>query len=179
MDIVNAAVEPDLAAAHNVRSVPWCRIGEFELHGTFALEELAHWTELAAAGSGWATYCAYLLENHRLTEAVELIRKRPSTFAGLLGLLADSDTDLGLRIGVSAVVEELAGDPILAATVPEIEQLTLSESSQTRADACHFLGICGDPRAIPAVRRLLDDETAAVREIAMETLAVLGQSGHG
>ena len=177
LDIVNVAAEPDLATGHNVRSVPWCRIGEFELHGIFAFEELANWAELAAAGSGWGAYCAYLLENHRLSEAVERIRKRPSSFAEFLGLLADSATNLGVRIGISAFVEELAGSPILAAAVPEIEQLTLSESSQTRADACHFLGICGDPRAIPAVRRLLDDETAAVREIAVDTLAVLGERG--
>jgi HEAT repeat protein len=59
---------------------------------------------------------------------------------------------------------------------PQLEQLTLSDSAQTRADACHFLGLAGDPRAIPAVRRLLDDEQHDVREIAVETLALLGEA---
>jgi HEAT repeat protein len=84
---------------------------------------------------------------------------------------------MGARIGVSAVVEELAGSEPLRAALPQLEQLTLSDSPQTRADACHFLGLAGDPRAVSAARRLLDDDQPDVREIAMETLSMLGETG--
>ena len=80
---------------------------------------------------------------------------------------------MGVRIGISAVFEELQGTELLADLAPALEPLTLAESAQTRADACHFLGLAGNLVAVPAVERLLDDEDAAVREIAVETLALL------
>ena len=82
---------------------------------------------------------------------------------------------MSTRIGISAVIEELPGSAALIDVIPQLEQLTLSAMAQTRADACHFLGLSGDPRAVTAVKRLLDDEHPDVREIAVETLALLGE----
>ena len=83
---------------------------------------------------------------------------------------------MATRVAISAVVEELSGTRALEAAVPDLEQLTLSELAQTRADACHFLGLSGNRQALPAVRRLLEDEHPDVREIALETLAILGET---
>jgi HEAT repeat protein len=82
---------------------------------------------------------------------------------------------LSTRIGISAVMEELQGTKALSDLLPQLEQLTLSGLAQTRADACHFLGLSGDRRAVPIARRLIDDEDPEVREIAGETLALLGE----
>jgi HEAT repeat protein len=175
LEVINASVEPELAARHGVRAVPWTRIGSFDLTGALTPSELADWVELAASGEGWSAYYAHLLENRRLEEVEQRIRERPSTLVDLIGLLAEEDIPMSTRIGVSAVVEELHGTRALAAAVPELEQLTLSASPQTRGDACHFLGLAGERRAIPAVRRLLEDDQPDVREIAIETLALLGE----
>lgn len=174
LEAVNVAAEPELAAAHGVRSVPWVRIGPFELIGAFSPAELADWVEHAASGTGWASYFAHLIEGRRLAAVTRQVEDAPRRLSDLLSLLQHDATPLDVRIGVSAVVEELADTPVLAAVVPELEQLTLSASAQTRGDACHFLGLTGDAQVIPAVRRLLDDEQPDVREIAAETLALLG-----
>ena len=157
-----------------MRSVPWTRIGPFELVGSIPADELEDWAERAAAGSGWAAYYAHLLENRRLEEAVRLLRTNPAGLLDLLALVGAEETPMALRIGIGALVEDLAGEPALRAAVPALVQLTLSDNPQARADACHFLSLAGDPQAIPAVRRLLDDERPDVREIAAETLALLG-----
>lgn len=175
LEVINLSVAPALAREHGVRSVPWVRIGPFDLAGALSPEDLADWVDYAAAGEGWSVYYAHLLENRRLDEVVRRIRDRPATLADLLNLLGSDETPMATRIGISAVVEELAGAPALHAAVPELEQLTLSGSAQTRADACHFLGLSGDRRALPSVRRLLQDEQADVREIALETLALLAE----
>ncbi|MEA3278752.1 MAG: HEAT repeat domain-containing protein [Pseudomonadota bacterium] len=177
LEVVNLTVEPKLGQRHDVGTVPWTRIGPFELYGALSPNELSDWVDYAAAGEGWSAYYAHLLENRRLDEVVERIRACPSTLVDLLNLLTSEETSMATRIGISAVMEELPDSKALADAVPELEQLTLSESAQTRADACHFLGLTGDRRAVPAVRRLLDDEQADVREIAMETLAILGEDG--
>ncbi|MCU0834521.1 MAG: HEAT repeat domain-containing protein [Chromatiaceae bacterium] len=178
LEAVNVTAEPELASAHGVRSVPWLRIGPFELIGALSPAELAEWVEHAASGTGWASYFTHLIEGRRLDAVIRQVEDVPGRLRDLLSLLQDESTPLDVRIGVSAVVEELADTSVLAAVVPELEQLTLSASAQTRGDACHFLGLTGDAQAIPAVRRLLDDEQADVREIAAETLALLG-AGRG
>jgi HEAT repeats len=173
LEVVNLSVAGPVTG-DVVRSVPWMRIGPFELVGSIPAAELADWVERAATGEGWAAYYAHLLEHRRLDEVERLVHERPGTLIDLLDLLGDTGTPMALRIGIGALLEGLAGGPILAAAVPLLAQLTLSDLPQTRADACHFLGLAGDPQAIPAVRRLLDDEQPDVREIAGETLALLG-----
>jgi hypothetical protein len=172
--IVNLTAGPRPAEGDSVRSVPWTRIGPFELVGSIPADELEDWAERAATGSGWAAYYAHLLENRRLEEAVRLLRTSPAGLLDLLALVGGGDTPMALRIGIGALVEDLAGEPALRSAVPALVQLTLSDNPQARADACHFLGLAGDPRAVPAVRPLLDDERPDVREIAAETLALLG-----
>jgi hypothetical protein len=180
LEVVNLSVA-DPAPSDAVRSVPWMRIGPFELVGAIAAGELADWAERAATGEGWAAYYAHLLEQRRLSEVERLVHERPATLIDLLALLGDAGTPMALRIGIGALLEGLAGGPILAGAVPVLVQLTLSDLPQTRADACHYLGLARDPQAIAAVRRLLDDEQADVREIAAETLALLGadEPDHG
>ena len=175
LEVVNLSVTRP-AAGDAVRSVPWTRIGPFELAGALPASDLADWVQRAAAGEGWAAYYAHLLEQRRLDEVERLVHQRPGTLTDLLDLLGHADTPMALRIGIGALLEGLAGGPILAAAVPVLVQLTLSDLPQTRADACHFLGLAGDPLAIPAVRRLLGDEHVDVREIADETLVLLGAS---
>jgi thiol-disulfide isomerase/thioredoxin len=179
LEVINLSTDPERARQHGLRTVPWTRIGPFELTGALSHSELADWVDYATAGGGWAAYYAHLLENRRLEEVVRRIRGCPSTLSDLLNLLTDDETSMSTRIAISAVMEELPGTRVLERVVPELEQLTLSDSAQTRADACHFLGLTGDPRAVPAVRRLLDDEQPDVREIALETLAMLGEAGEG
>jgi hypothetical protein len=177
VEVINVAVDPDAAADTGVRSVPWTRIGPFDLIGSLSGAEIAEWVDYARAGEGWAAYYIHLLENRRLEEVVRRVEASPATLSNLLGVLDDA-TSMAIRIGISAVVEGLAGSAPLRAVLPQLEQLTLADSAQTRADACHFLGLTGDCAAIPAVRRLLDDEQPDVREIAAETLALLGDTEH-
>lgn len=173
LEVVNLDADPQRAAAYPVRSVPWLRLGGFELSGAHGYRELADWAAKAAEGSGWTDYALHLLAQQQLERVVAQVRGSPQRLGDLIGLLAADDLDLGPRIGISAVIEELAGSVALRAQVPQLEQLTLAERAQTRADACHFLGLAGDPAAGPAIRRLLDDDDDEVCEIAGETLAVL------
>lgn len=172
LEVVNTSLRPEIAASHDVRSVPWCRIGEFELAGVHSLSELAEWVERAAGNSGQAPYIAYLIEQRRLPEAIGRVRLSPSVLTELTPLLGDWSVPMAVRIGIGALIEELSEDPALEYAVPPLAQLTTSPDPQVRADACHYLGICGDPSSIPLIKGLLDDENPEVCEIAAETLAL-------
>lgn len=174
LTVINLNASPEAPEARGVRSVPWTRLGPFELSGALSAVELKEWTEVAAAGGDLGRYFAHLIEGGRIDTLIERIRSAPSTLTDLLHLFADPDTGLAVRIGVSAAIETLAGSEILRHAVPELQPLTWSDSPQIRADACYFLGLAGDPVALASVRRLLEDERPEVREVAAEALDLLG-----
>jgi len=173
LEAINAAAHPGEAERYGVRSVPWVRVGPFELSGRMTPGDVTEWIDRAARGEGWAEYYAHLLEQRELDVLLAQVRARPRNLVQLLNLFADEETPLDSRVGISAVMEELAGSPLLRSISAELEQLTLAGSPHVRSDACYFLGLSGDTGAIPAVSRLLDDPDLQVREIAAETLAVL------
>ena len=179
LEIINLLVATGKAPKMDRRVLPRIEIGPFRFDGALSPGELAEWAKAAASGSGWPAYLGYLLDQRRFAEAKALTETHPERLSGLLGLLAEPDTPLATRIGIGALMEYLAGTPLAATAIPTLETLTLSAQPQTRADACHYLGLTGNARVIPSVRRLLDDDDDEVSEIAAETLALLGNSPSG
>lgn len=171
--VTNIVSHPEAARAAGTRSVPWLRIGPYELEGAHSLGELRDWAEQAAAGGRMGAYLGYLLEQQRLPRVVAMIRDDPLLLHELVPLLGDLDTPMGVRIGIGAVMEELQDDGLLAEIVDELGALTRYGEPQVRADACHYLGLSGQAEARAYVEPLLDDPDAEVREIAAESLPLL------
>jgi hypothetical protein len=176
LEVINVAAHPEAAVAAGTRSVPWTRIGPFELDGLYGPAELAGWAGHAAAGTGLAAYLAHLLEHRQLERAVAVVRGLPGALADLLGLAGSLETPMGIRIGISAVVEELQDTPALRDALPALAGLTASPEPQVRADAAHYLGLTGSDGARQPLERLLADPDPQVREIAAESLALLTPS---
>jgi len=176
LSVINMSVSPDAPEGRGIRSVPWTRIGPFELSGVLTLSELKDWIAVVREGGGWARYFAYLIEEGRLDALVERVRSNPAGVRELLQLFADPHTPLSVRIGISAAMEHLSDSDLLRRSLDQIRALTQSESPQVRADACYFLGLAGDPAAADSVRRLLEDEDPEVREVAGDVLGLLGES---
>lgn len=178
LEAVNLPAHPQEAERLGVRGVPWLRLGPFELTGALTPAEVRQWVARASEDSGWAEYAVHLIEQRQLDELLILVQQRPGALDDLLRLYADPTTAMATRIGISAVLEDLAGSPALERLAPQLQGLTLADSASLRADACHFLGLAGDARAIFAVERLLQDPNPEVREIAAETLALLRAASH-
>jgi hypothetical protein len=173
LEVTNIAVHPDAAEARGVRSVPWIRIGAIELEGAHTPGELALWAQRAQSEQGFGQYLGDLLATGRMDSVTRLVTEDPRRLRALIGLIASLDTPMAARIGVGAVLEDLAGSASLQAAIAPLRQLLRAEAPQIRADACHYLGLTGDPGVAPDVEPLLDDPDAEVREIARETLDAL------
>jgi hypothetical protein len=176
LEVVNIAARPQAALALGVRSVPWMRIGSLELEGLQSPAELARWVSLAGSPEGYARYLANLLEVGQLERATGWVGNDPLRSAALVGLLASLQTPMAVRIGVGAVLEELASRGAADAAAGPLARLLESDSAQVRADACHYLGLTADPRCGGWIRPLLQDPDGEVREIARETLEELGMA---
>jgi hypothetical protein len=175
LEVVNVAAHPDRAAALGVRTVPWTRIGPFELEGALTTGELRQWALGANSVDGMAAYFLRLLKNGRRSRVEDMAREAPQRLLALVRLLEDTATTMAVRLGIGAVLEELHGTGLTEVMVPGLGALTRNADAKTRADACHFLSLIGGPTVLPYLRDRLDDDDQEVREIAAEVLEELGE----
>jgi thioredoxin-like negative regulator of GroEL len=170
LKVVNIEQRIDIAQELGVRSVPWVRIGSFELEGLHSEQELREWALKAGTDSGMTDWLNDLLSSGNISKPLELVRSDPETMDALLELFTDLDTQLNTRIGISAIMEDLEGTDTLRAAVDRLGKLTHHEDARIRGDACHYLALAGMPEANDYIRPLLDDPDPGVREVAQESL---------
>ena len=176
LEIVNIAAHPEVAEAAGTRTVPWVRIGPFELDGVITPKELRHWAERCTTLEGAKEYFYQMLKNGRRDKVERLIRSAPQHAELLADLMADAESSMAVRLGIGAVLEEFHNSGLTDAMIPKLAALTRSGDALTRADACHFLTLIGGAAVIPHLHDCLNDEDAEVREIAQEALNELTAS---
>jgi len=170
LEVVNIEQRIDIARELGVRSVPWVRIGSFELEGLHSEQELREWALKAGTDSGMTDWLNDLLSSGNISKPLERVRSDPETMDALLELFTDPDTQLNTRIGISAIMEDLEGTDTLRATVDRLGKLAQHEDARIRGDACHYLALAGTLEANDYIRPLLDDPDPGVREVAQESL---------
>lgn len=173
LEATNLSLRPEVAATYGVRTVPWVRIGPFELEGLRSQGELQRWAEISGTMEGMAEYFSELLKSGASNKVLSLLAADAARFDALLHLLARTDTELHVRLGIGAVMEDLQGSALLQGGVASLAALTRHPDARIRSDACHYLSLTRSPDALPAVRALLDDAAAEVRDTARDSLATL------
>jgi len=154
----------------HVRSVPWIRIGDFELQGLHSKQELQDWINKASNPDGMKYYIDELLSTGQLQQVEELIRRKPEVLHLLVELTAEPDTRMATRIGIGALLEGLQGTGLAKAITKPLERLSNHPDVKIRADCAHFLGLTENKHAVSTLKKMLDDSDEEVREIAEEEL---------
>jgi thiol-disulfide isomerase/thioredoxin len=173
LEAVNIEQHPDIAHALGVRSVPWVRIGPFELEGLRSEKELRSWAEAAGTETGYTSYLVELLSTGKIDRAIKLIQRNPDAIKALLALFSDTETQLNTRIGISAIIENLAGSELLQGNVDRLGELSLHDDPRIRGDAAHYLGLTRSTKAMTYLEHLMDDANADVRVVARESMDLL------
>ena len=176
LEVINILAHPEAAQQVGTRSVPWCRIGPFELEGVHTATELDQWVKHAAQGTGLGEYYSYLLETQRPHKVTSAITRNPSSLSILLTLLELRDTPMATRIGIGVVLEDMQGSSILHHALPTLRHLAHAKEANIRADTAHYLSLIQNSEAGEILQQLLHDEHPDVREIAAESLAQINPS---
>lgn len=174
LEVVNLEVRPEAAREWGVRSVPWLRIGAFELTGQRGRAEIVQLIERTSSPSGMADHFHDLLRGGELAQVLATVRRQPAALADLLPIVANPEASINVRIGAGVAFEEFSGKPEMLALVDKLGTLAGHEDARVRADACHYLGLTKSDAAKPYLAARLQDDDAEVREIAEESLAALG-----
>jgi len=170
LEVVNVEENPEFAERLNVRSVPWVRIGWYELEGLHSKKELRLWAELAGSSEGALAYFSEVLAAGQVNKVLSILKRHDALMSYMLDLLIDADAKINIRLGVGVVMEEYASAPAFAQYISRLGELSQHQDARVRSDACHYLSLTGNKEAIPYVQALLKDESAEVREVAEESL---------
>jgi len=173
LKVINITSAPEKAQEYNIRSVPFIKIGPFELFGAHSKEELIQWINRLDNPNGMQDYLNELFSQGELEKAINLVQNDEEQLTTIINMTANNNTPLGSRIGISAIFEQLQGDIKLARHIPELADLTDSELSSVRIDAAHYLGLTENIKAIPWLEKLLSDSNHEVQETAEEALAMI------
>lgn len=173
LEVINIEAHPEIAEQHGARSVPWIRIGEFELEGLHSPAKLAEWVQHAGSPLGFSDYFTSLLEDGLLGKAISTIKRKPEQLDALLLLAGNPDTELTVRIGISAVLEDLEGGELLREKLPELLELSQHNDPRVRADACHFLMLTHLPQVTERLQAMTQDGDRSVRDVADDALEEL------
>lgn len=170
--MINISEQPDEAAKHNVRSVPWLKLGEMEFSGAHSRTELENAIDMSVSDDGQQRFLFEQLKSGRLDEVTDLIEGDKNQLHDLVALLKGKDMPMTVRIGVSAILEGFEEKPaMLNGILPDLLELSESPDETVRADACHFLSLEGSEAARKRLKQCLDDDSSMVREIAGESFS--------
>lgn len=168
--VVNIEDNPDLAQQYGVRSVPWLQVGPFELSGSRSKKELSLWIERASGFEGISDYLEEVLSEGKIESANKLIQGHPQALENVIDLMADPEAKINVRLGVGVIIEEMALSEEFKIVIPRLIEYLSNDDARIRGDACHYLSLTEDISYLPAIKKLLLDESEEVREIAQDSL---------
>lgn len=168
--VVNIEDNPDLAQQYGVRSVPWLQVGPFELSGSRSKKELSLWIERASSFEGISDYLEEVLSEGKIESANKLIQGHPQALENVIDLMADPEAKINVRLGVGVIIEEMALSEEFKIVIPRLIEYLSNDDARIRGDACHYLSLTEDISYLPAIKKLLLDESEEVREIAQDSL---------
>jgi len=174
LEVVNIVAVPERAKALNVRSVPWVKLGDFELVGMKSKTELEQWINKTNKPENMSDYFAELMTSGEISKVQEMVAQQPEYIQSLLDIMANEQSGLSARIGVGAVMEHIAASDALINAIDTIGSYCQSPNARIRNDACYYLGLSQHQNAKKYIQPLLDDADADVRECAADALEEIG-----
>ena len=170
LNIFNIELNPEAASHYGVRAIPWVQIGPYELTGPRSQNELLQWIERVDDPAAMAEYFAEQIIQGEMHKVLITIENNPPLFNALLRLMGEDTTSLSVRIGIGALMEDLAHGDIINQHLDALGSYTTHAQAVVRNDACHYLGLSHNSAAEKFIRPLLNDSDAEVREVAAEAL---------
>lgn len=176
LEITDIQKYPEVAARHNVRSVPWLKLGEFTLTGVHSLDELRKLSDQAVIPGMRQDYLAQRLASGELDEVTQEIRQHPQWLASLLPLLASDDTEMQVRLGIDSIMESMAGSEALQSCVTALGELTQSVHLSRLADIIYYLGLSHSTQAIPYIETFQQHDNPDIVEASHDALNEINQA---
>ncbi len=175
LNIYDLTDHPDLAKQHNIRSVPFYRINGTPFSGLRTLHEIESLLQASTveAGSSWIVE---QLREGQLAEVEQAVLQQANIREGLMRLLEAEDTELVVRIGLSAVIESLAERRIFDQYAQRFIDLTQHHEERIAIDALYYLQLISTPSTLKRLQQLAE---AGQGELSIQAQELLAEAAQG
>lgn len=170
LEIINIHQYPELAATHNVRSVPWLKLADYILTGSYSLDEIRQWSRLTHSEEGLQQYIEQQLSGGELNKIITEIKNYPGWLKTIINLLRDDDTSMQVRLGIDSIMENMAGTEALQSQVDALGQLAQTVHPSRLADIIYYLGLSKSHNAITHIEQFLQHENPDVVEACNDAI---------
>ncbi len=176
LEIVDIARNPERASELGIRSAPSYLVNGVLFSGLKRRSEIEQLLGQDEGGK-WRSLLVEELSEGGMQTAREAVLEHEAARQALFDLLGDAETSLVVRIGLSAIIEELAERGLLEAYQPRLLQLAQHDDERIALDGLYYLSMLKTPEAIEALSRVAADETHPLRQQAGELLQERDASG--
>jgi thiol-disulfide isomerase/thioredoxin len=173
--IVDAVYFQDLAERYKVKSTPTTIINQgLTMVGQVTLDQLAGGVVAATQAASLTEILDSMIKCGRAEDAAQLLcrEKQP---AAILPIYRSKE--FSVRMGALVTMEEAmaVNQRVFDPVVDELTSLLFDDEVALRGDTAELLGKIGNPAAIAALRKALEDPDPDVREAVEEALQLLEQ----
>lgn len=176
LEIINLADSTQNNAYAHIKSVPHLNIAGHEFSGAMSKKELLGWLEAYKNGTLTHEYIDTLLGDGRLDQIEHFIMQQPAAWSAVIDLLKNPQTKLQVRIGITALLETHADNPLLVSYIDTLKNLAQSSTHANRVDCIYYLSLIKDKSCKDFFTGLLNDDSGEIRAIAQEALETLALS---
>lgn len=167
--VYDLAEHPELAERHGIRSVPFYRINGIGFNGLRDQRELLNLLGSREIDS-MAQWITDQLREGRLDEVEQAVLQKVVAREALVQLLESVDTELVVRIGLSAVIEALADQRIFDPYEQRFIELANHAEERIAIDALYYLQLISTPATLARLSQLAESGSGELSDQARELL---------
>lgn len=170
LNVVDISLHPELAEKYNIKSVPFYLINGVGFNGVRTRQEIELLLQQNETQK-WTSLLRSELIDGQLDTVEEYMQTHKIARVAMLELLQDEDTELVVRIGLTAVIESLVGRGLLESHEDGFIELTTNDDDRIAMDALYYLSLLSTPSSLQALTEIARNGKHSLREDARELLA--------
>lgn len=170
IDYINLEDSATIDLTPPVQSVPTLTIGPYRFDGLLSAGEITPWL---GSENHDASYIAMLLKQGQLPSAQQWLQQHAEALPRLIDLLTDESIEMTVRIGLDALMEQLAETKQLAGLTHHLGNALANASESQCIDILHYLAMIGSTEAINYIKTCPLREHPEVLRVIMELLEEL------
>ena len=176
LEIIDITRNPERASQLGIRSAPSYLVNGVLFSG---LKQRSEIEQLLGQNESekWRSLLGEELSEGGMQAAREAVLEHEAAREALFDLLDDPETPLVVRIGLSAIIEELAERGLLEAYQPRLLKLAQHEDERIALDGLYYLSMLHTPEAIQTLSRIAGDDAHPLQQQAKELLQEQAESG--
>ena len=170
LKVLDVSQHPELVERYNIRSLPFYLINGVAFYGLRTRQQIGQLLQQDRTQK-MVSLIREELGAGQLEAAKKYIQQEAAAREAMLQLLADPETELVVRIGLTAIIESLAEGSLLNPYEQQFIKLSEHLDERIALDALYYLSLLSTTSSLQALTDIANNGRQNLREDARELLA--------